>query len=529
MGIRRALLSVSDKRGIVELGRGLAEMGVELLSTGGTARALEAAGVAVRRVEEVTGWGEMLQGRVKTLHPAVHAALLARRGVEADLEELRRAGVEPIDLVAVNLYPFLRQPSPEQIDIGGPAMLRAAAKNWSSVIVLSDPSQYGPVLEALSASGDLEPERRRSLAAAAFRHVAVYDAAVAAWLEPPAEGEWPEELPFGLRRRAVLRYGENPHQRAALYVEVRPRSGAEGEGEPGARAGEAGAPRPAPSLAEAEPLQGKPLSYNNLQDAQAAWRLVRDLDPHGLPAAAAVKHATPCGVALGGSLAEAFARARDADPVSIFGGVVALNRPVDAETARELAELFLEVVVAPGYLPEALERLRAKRNLRLLALDPRGPVAAPLELRPVAGGLLVQEADLAPADPAAWRLAAGPGLPPGSPLLADLEFAWRVVRHARSNAIVVAREGRTLGIGAGQVNRIDAARQALERAGTAARGAVLASDGFFPFGDVAEAAARAGVAAIVEPGGSVRDEESIRACEAAGVSLYFTGVRHFRH
>ncbi|MDI3298669.1 MAG: bifunctional phosphoribosylaminoimidazolecarboxamide formyltransferase/inosine monophosphate cyclohydrolase [Bacillota bacterium] len=529
MRIRRALLSVSEKIGIVELGRGLVELGVRLLSTGGTARALEAAGVPVTPVEEVTGWGEMLGGRVKTLHPAVHAAILARREVASDLEELRRAGVEPVDLVAVNLYPFLEAPSLEQIDIGGPALLRAAAKNWPSVIVLSDPAQYGPVLEALRSAGDLAPGERRRLAAAAFRHVAVYDAAVAGWLEPPAAEELPAELPFGLRKRADLRYGENPHQRAALYVEARPRGATAGKAAPGGEPGDAAAARPAPSLAEAEPLQGKPLSYNNLQDAQAAWRLVREFDGSGRPAAAAIKHATPCGVALGGTPAEAFARARDADPVSIFGGVVALNRAVDAATADALAGIFLEVVVAPGFEPAALERLRRKRNLRLIALDPAGPVTAPFELRPIAGGALLQEADLAPVEPAAWRLAAGRPLPDGSPLLADLEFAWRVVRHARSNAIVVAREGRTLGIGAGQVNRIDAALQALERAGEAARGAVLASDGFFPFGDVAQAAARAGIAAIVEPGGSIRDEESIRACEEAGITLYFTGVRHFRH
>ncbi|MDI3317144.1 MAG: bifunctional phosphoribosylaminoimidazolecarboxamide formyltransferase/IMP cyclohydrolase [Bacillota bacterium] len=515
MRIRRALLSVSEKIGIVELGRGLVELGVRLLSTGGTARALEAAGVPVTPVEEVTGWGEMLAGRVKTLHPAIHAAILARREEAGDLEEIRRAGIEPIDLVAVNLYPFLEQPSLEQIDIGGPTLLRAAAKNWPSVVVLSDPAQYGPVLEALREAGDLGPGERRRLAAAAFRHVAVYDAAVAGWLEPPGpagEGELPAELPFGLRKLADLRYGENPHQRAAVYAEARPR----------------GPARPT-ALAEAVPLQGKPLSYNNLQDAQAAWRLVREFDASGRPAAAAVKHATPCGVALGETLAQAFARARDADPVSIFGGVVALNRPVDAATAADLGDLFLEVVAAPGFEPEALERLKRRRNLRLLALDPEAPVAAPLELRPIAGGALLQEADLQPVDPTTWRPVAGDPLPPGSPLLADLEFAWRVVRHARSNAIVVARDGRTLGIGAGQVNRIDAARQALERAGEAARGAVLASDGFFPFGDVAEAAAEAGIAAIVEPGGSIRDEETIRTCREAGIALYFTGVRHFRH
>ena len=494
-----ALLSVADKRGIVDFARGLLELGFRLLATGGTYRTLREAGLPVTYISEFTGFPEILEGRVKTLHPKVHAALLARPDQE---EELKALGLERIGVLAVNLYPFRETVARgasfaealEQIDIGGPAMLRAAAKNHQAVLPVCDPEDYPRVLEALKAGPS--PDFRRALARKAFAHTALYDAAIAEWLS----GEkFPEEKLLALRREAALRYGENPHQEAALYRVV----------------GERG------PLLEAQVLQGKAMSFNNYLDAEAAWNLVSEFQG---PACVAVKHQNPCGVALGETPLEAYRKAYEADPVSIFGGIVAFNRPLDGPTAEALAEVFLEVVLAPSFSPEARAVLARKKNLRLLQVPfpAQGPY---LDLRRLRGGVLLQDADTE--DPVALKVVTAKA--PEEALWPDLRFAWKVVKHVRSNAIVVAKGGQTLGIGVGQTNRLAAARHALEAAGEKARGAVLASDAFFPFDDVVRLAASYGIAAIIQPGGSVRDEDSIRAAEEAGIAMVFTGVRHFRH
>ncbi len=503
----RALLSVSDKRGLVEFARGLAELGFELVSTGGTARALEEAGLVVTPVERVTGFPEVLGGRVKTLHPRVHAGVLARADQLGELEAL---GVEPFDLVAVNLYPFEsavaggadERAALEQIDIGGPTLLRAAAKNHPRVWAVARPEDYPEVLRALAEeSPEAQRRLRERLAARAFAHTAAYDAAIAAWFAERLEGRFPERRLLVLERRASLRYGENPHQEAALYA-VR---------------GETG------PLLEARQLQGKPMSFNNYGDAEAAWNLVSAYDE---PAAVAVKHQNPCGVAVAPTLAEAFQKAHDADPVSIFGGIVALNRPVDVATAEKLAPLFLEVLLAPGYAPEALELLARKKNLRVLEV-PTFASGDYLDLRRIRGGVLVQDADVAPLDLSRAEVVTRRA--PTEAEWADLRFAWPVVRALRSNAIAVARDGQTLGAGMGQTSRIEAARHALDQAGEGARGAVLASDAFFPFDDVVRLAAERGVRAIVQPGGSKRDADSIAAADEAGIAMVFTHQRVFRH
>lgn len=536
--MERALLSVWSKEGLVELAGALDRLGVELLSTGGTAAYLREQGLPVIDLSQVTGAPEVLGGRVKSLHPAVYAGILARRapGEEADLA---RVGARPIDLVCVNLYPFderVQEGTPleealELMDIGGVSLLRAAAKAFPHVVVLSRPDQYPEFLERLEA-GALDAGYRRRLAAQAVARTAAYDGRIAAYLAgspegPPAEagppaGEteaagvsaFPEELTLRLVRVSSLRYGENPHQAAAFYREPGPERG----------------------LVAARSLQGKELSFNNLNDASAAWRLlgpVRQAFPE-MAAAVAVKHTNPCGAAVAPTLAEAFRKAYEADPVSIFGGIVALNRPVDEATARLMDPVFLEVVLAPGFTGEARQVLAHKRNLRLLDLGGLEEAPAPAELRPVWGGYLLQEPDEGPAAPDEWRQVTRAAVDPR--LMPDLLLAWQVVRGSFSNAIVVAAAGQTLGIGAGQVNRIDAARHALERARArvpggdlGSAGAVLASDGFFPFPDVVEAAAAAGICAIVQPGGSKRDGESIEAADAAGIPMLFTGRRHFRH
>lgn len=511
---RRALISVSDKRGVPEFARRLQDLGWEIVSTGGTARILREAGVAVTPVDAVTGFPEILDGRVKTLHPAVHAGILARRGPREHLAALDRLGLAPIDLVCVNLYPFedavrsgaTLDEALEQIDIGGPAMLRAAAKNHPDVIPLCSPEDYDEVAAALAAGG-LSPDHRRRLAAKAFAHTAYYDAMIAAHLEAGAgQAAWAERTALPLVRTQTLRYGENPHQEAALY---------------------AGAPGPGSGLPAARQLQGKPLSYNNLLDAAAAWEAVLEFDR---PAAVAVKHGTPCGIAVAGDARTAFQRARDADPVSIFGGIVAFNRRLDAAAAEAVADLFLEVVLAPGVDGEALAILARRKNLRVLEMDAaagrRDGRLDAWRLRSVPGGLLVQSVDDARPDPGSWQAVAGT-VP--AELVPDLAFAWAAVKHVRSNAIVVARDGVTLGIGGGQPNRVLAARIALDHAGEAARGAVVASDAFLPFADTVELCARAGVAVIVQPGGSVRDDEVIAAAQRLGIAMVFTGVRHFRH
>ncbi len=507
----RALISVSDKAGLVPFAQGLTELGWELFASGGTQAALVDAGVAVRGVEDLGGIAEVLGGRVKTLQPQIHAAILARPDRPEDVADLRRLGAEPFGLVVVNLYPFRQRPGIETIDIGGVALLRAAAKNHAHVSAVCRPADYDVVLRELRAGG-VRPETRQRLALAAFRHTATYDAAIAAWLaggQPlgDLQGDapnFPAELPLAYVRAMDLRYGENPHQRGALYRD--------------ALGG-------APGLVDAKQLQGKELSYNNLMDADAAWDLVWRFAE---PAVVAVKHAGPCGVALGTNASEAFRRAREADPVSIFGGVVAWNRPLDAETAAALGDLFLEVLIAPEVTAEAAAALKAKKNLRVLTCPaPRADRPLDYRLRRISGGVLVQDEDRVAADVAAWKVVTRRA--PTAAELRDLAFAWEVVRAVGSNAVVVASRGQTLGVGGGQPNRIDPARAALAQAGERVRGAVLASDGFFPFGDVATAAAAAGITAIVQPGGSVRDSDSIQACDGAGLAMVVTGIRHFRH
>jgi phosphoribosylaminoimidazolecarboxamide formyltransferase/IMP cyclohydrolase len=510
--IRRALLGVYDKTGIEELARGLADAGVELVSTGATARRIADAGVPVTPVEQVTGFPECLDGRVKTLHPAVHAGLLADRRRPEHVRQLEDLGIAPFDLVVVNLYPFTETVASgagpdecvEQIDIGGPAMVRASAKNHPSVAVVVDPARYGDVLAAVSAGGFTLAERR-SLAAAAFRHTATYDIAVASWmgsvLAPEEDTVFPAWVAASWERADVLRYGENPHQQAALY-----RSGR-------------------PGLAHAEQLHGKQMSYNNYVDTDAAWRAAHD---HADPCVAIIKHANPCGIAVGTDIAAAHRKAHACDPVSAFGGVIAANREVDLTMAEQVAEVFTEVVVAPAFTADALQVLTAKKNIRLLRLDEVAQAAT--ELRPVSGGLLLQSVDRIDApgdDPTTWTLATGEPLDAAG--LDDLVFAWRAVRAVKSNAILLAHDRATVGVGMGQVNRVDAARLAVSRAGERATGSVAVSDAFFPFADGLQVLLDAGVRAVVQPGGSVRDEEVVAAAAAAGVPLYLTGTRHFAH
>jgi phosphoribosylaminoimidazolecarboxamide formyltransferase/IMP cyclohydrolase len=513
--VRRALVSVFDKQGLDRLAVALGAAGAEVVSTGATAAALEGHGLRVTRVEELTGFPELLGGRVKTLHPRVHAGLLADRGDPEHLAALEAAGIAPFDLVVVNLYPFEdtiagegvdQALAVERIDVGGPAMVRAAAKNHAWVAVVCDPADY-PLVEAAVASGGTTLAERRALAAKAFARTAAYDAAVAAWMAELAEpGRFPALLALGGRLVQALRYGENPHQAAAFYAVDHPQ-GPWGFG-------------------AALQLAGKELSYNNLLDADAALGLVADHPER--PFAAIVKHTNPCGAAFGETLEEAYAAALDGDPVSAYGGVVGLSRPLDAATAARIAGVFTEVVVAPGFEPEALAALAGKPSLRLVQVDPARP-ARRLGVRSVAGGLLAQEPDSAGPgdDPAGWTLQAGD--PPAPRALADLALAWSVAGHVKSNAIVLARDGRVVGVGAGQQSRVDAVRLAIAKAGDRAAGAAAGSDAFFPFPDGVEELAAAGVVAVAQPGGSVRDAEVTAAAAAAGVAMYHTGRRHFRH
>jgi phosphoribosylaminoimidazolecarboxamide formyltransferase / IMP cyclohydrolase len=515
--IRRALVSVFDKEGLDRLAAALRGAGVEVVSTGSTAAVLEGHGLAVTRVEDVTGSPEMLDGRVKTLHPRVHAGLLADLRRPEHRAELEAAGIAPIDLVVVSLYPFeeaVADPATtedlaiERIDVGGPAMLRAAAKNHHSVAVVCDPADYGLVIDALAAGGTTLDERR-AMAARAFARTAAYDAAVAAWLsgdQAARDRELPEILPLGARRLQRLRYGENPHQRAALYAGAEP-----------------GVVRPW-GLAAAVQLAGKELSHNNLLDADAALALAAEYADR--PFAVIVKHTNPCGAAFGPTLQEAYAAALEGDPVSAFGGVVGLSRPLDGATARRIAEIFTEVVLAPGFDDEAREVLSGKRSLRLLQVDLARP-EGPLSLRSVAGGLLAQRPDQGRDDPAGWTLVCGE--PPGPDVLTDLELAWTTAKHVKSNAIVLARDGQVVGVGAGQQNRVDSARIAVTKAGERAAGAAAGSDAFFPFPDGLEVLAAAGVRAVAQPGGSVRDDEVTAAAIHAGITMLHTGRRHFRH
>jgi phosphoribosylaminoimidazolecarboxamide formyltransferase/IMP cyclohydrolase len=523
--IGRALISVSDKTGLDELGRALANAGVELVSTGGTARALRAAGLTVRDVAELTGFPEMMDGRVKTLHPAVHGALLALRDDDEHLLAMAAHGIGPIDLLVVNLYPFeatvARGASGaeciENIDVGGPAMIRAAAKNHRFVTVLTDPADYGALLSEMAALGGATslPLRRR-LAQAAYARTAAYDAEISGWMARDLGQDTPPRRVVAAELVQGLRYGENPHQRAAFYrtSEVRP------------------------GVATARQWQGKDLSYNNLNDTDAAFEAVAEFDPATAPACVIVKHANPCGVATGTSLTDAYARALACDPTSAFGGIVALNRALDGPTAEEIVQIFTEVVIAPDADMTARAVFARKPNLRLLTTgalpDPR---AGGLTLRQVAGGLLVQDRDCAMIGPADLRVVTRRA--PTEAELSDLLFAWKVAKHVKSNAIVYARAGATVGIGAGQMSRVDstriAARKAQDMAHQAglaqspAKGSVVASDAFFPFADGLMAAAEAGATAVIQPGGSVRDAEVIAAADAAGLAMVFTGQRHFRH
>lgn len=513
--IRRALISVYDKTGLEELARGLDEAGVEIVSTGSTATKIAEAGVPVVNVSDLTGFPECLDGRVKTLHPKVHAGILADTRLADHLSQLEDLEVEPFELVVVNLYPFRETVASgasegevvEQIDIGGPSMVRAAAKNHPSVAVVVSPERYGDVVAAASADG-FSFEQRRDLATEAFRHTASYDIAVASWMGSltGVDGENPPPWIAGAWERAeVLRYGENPHQHGAMYVDQNTR----------------------PGLAQAEQLHGKPMSYNNFVDGDAARRSAYDFTE---PAVAIIKHANPCGVAVGADIAEAYVKANATDPVSAFGGVIAANRPVTRAMAEKVAEVFTEVIVAPAFDDDALEILTTKANLRLLIAAPISPEPQ-ADARLISGGMLVQLADKIDAEgdnPGNWTLATGE--PADSATLADLEFAWKAIRGVKSNAILLARDGAAIGIGMGQVNRVDSARLAVERAGAdRATGSVAASDAFFPFADGLQVLLDAGVKYIVQPGGSVRDDEVVAAAQAAGATMYFTGTRHFAH
>jgi phosphoribosylaminoimidazolecarboxamide formyltransferase / IMP cyclohydrolase len=504
---RRALLSVSDKSGLPDFARSLAALGFELYSTDGTLEALRRDGIEASPVSELTGFPEILDGRVKTLHPGVHGGLLARRDKPEHLAALTEHGLKTIDLLCVNLSPFVATAtregvSPEEvienIDIGGPAMIRAAAKNHDGVLVVVRPERYADLLLALGA-GEVGPELRRELAAEAYGHTAYYDAAVAGWLR---EDLFPPELPWGGRLVQKLRYGENPHQEGAFYR----------------------LPNGIGGLGSAKQLQGGELSYNNIQDAAAAFALASEFQH---PAAAIIKHTNPCGCAISADIADAYRRAYECDPKSAYGGVVAVNRPLDAETAEQIAAIFVEVVVAPGFRPEALEVIGRKAKVRLLEVAPAHAPWGDLEFRSVPGGFLVQTPDRGRFDPEVVEVVSKRKLTEAE--WEELAFAWKVVKHVKSNAIVLARDSAAVGVGAGQMSRVEAVGLAVTRAGDRSKGSVMASDAFFPFPDGLEAAIAAGVTAIAQPGGSIRDKDAISAADKAKVAMVFTGVRHFRH
>ena len=508
--IRRALVSVYDKDRLLELGKCLADAGVEILSTGSTAKTLQDAGISVTEVSSYTGFPEIMGGRVKTLHPKIHSGILADQNNPDHLKAIADLDIEPFDLVVINLYPFLKtlisgasfEECIEQIDIGGPSMLRGAAKNHGSVAVVCQESQYDHVIESIKAGGFTDEERKR-LALEVFRTTAEYDLTIASWLGSTISFDMEDLDWLGLiwKRENALRYGENPHQKAAIYR---------------------GGP---PGIVNAIQSHGKEMSFNNYTDADAAWRASLD---HQDPCVAIIKHANPCGIAIGTDIADAYTKAHACDPVSAFGGVVAANRKVSVAMAEQLSQVFTEVIIAPEYEPGALEILMKKPSIRILTNSQNR--ISPLEIRPVSGGVLVQETDLISAegdDPKNWKQVTG------SPLsdkeMSDLLFAWRSVRAVKSNAILLAKDGAAVGIGMGQVNRVDSAKLAVDRAGNRVSGSVAASDAFFPFADGLEILTAAGVKAIVQPGGSVRDEEVIAAATKAGVAMFFTGTRHFSH
>ncbi len=512
--IKRALISVSDKTGIVDLAKELVKLGVEIISTGGTAKALEEAGIKVIGISEITGYPECLDGRVKTLHPNIHGGLLAVRDNEVHMNKLRELGIETIDIVVVNLYPFRKtiekegvelSEAIENIDIGGPSMLRAAAKNYKYVTVIVNPSDYQKVLEEINAKGNTTEATRFELAAKVFSHTASYDTLIGSYLwEKAGLPKYPETVTMTFEKVQELRYGENPHQAAAYYREMKAVSG---------------------SIATAVQLHGKELSFNNINDANAALETLKEFDE---PAAVAVKHANPCGVGVGNSLYEAYTKAYEGDPISIFGGIIALNREVDASTASEISNIFVEIVIAPSYSEEALAILKSKKNIRIMQLeDICHKSVTDIDIKKVGGGLLIQDADWQDFDMDDIKNVTD--RKPTDKEMQDMLFAWKVVKHVKSNAIVVAKDGMTLGIGPGQTNRIWSANMSLERSGEKAKGAVIASDAFFPFGDVVTVAAKTGISAIIQPGGSLRDQESIEECNKTGIAMIFTGRRHFKH
>ncbi|MDF2855698.1 MAG: purH, partial [Neobacillus sp.] len=506
MAKKRALISVSDKSGIIEFARELVQLGFEIISTGGTKSKLQEQGIPVRSVSEVTGFPEILEGRVKTLNPLIHGGLLAKHDDQQHQQQLSEHGIEPIQLVCVNLYPFQQtiakpevtvEEAIENIDIGGPTMLRASAKNHQYVSVVVDPLDYETVIEELRSEGKTTPETRRRLAAKVFRHTASYDALIAEYMTALAEEETPEKLTVTYELKQTLRYGENPHQKAAFYQKPL-----------GSKF----------SIASAEQLHGKELSYNNINDADAALQIVKEFAE---PAAVAVKHMNPCGVGTGKSSFEAFEKALAADPVSIFGGIIAFNREVDAQTAERLREIFLEIIIAPSFSQEALAILTSKKNLRLLTI-PFEAGKEEMKLTTIEGGLLAQEHDQLTLENATISIPTK--RQPSEQEWESLKLGWKVVKHVKSNAIVVAREDMTIGIGAGQMNRVGSAEIALKQAGDKAAGASLASDAFFPMDDTVEAAAKAGITAIIQPGGSIRDEDSIKKADEYGIAMVFTGV-----
>ncbi|WP_079525825.1 bifunctional phosphoribosylaminoimidazolecarboxamide formyltransferase/IMP cyclohydrolase [Halobacillus hunanensis] len=508
---KRALLSVSNKQGLAAFAKKLIELDYELVSTGGTKRAIEAEGLPVKSISEITNFPEIMDGRVKTLHPSVHGGLLAKRGSDEHMSQLDELDIQTIDLVAVNLYPFketiakegvTEADAIENIDIGGPTMLRSAAKSFEDVAVVVDPADYEQVITGLQ-EGELAFEARKKLAAKVFRHTANYDAMIAEYFAEAVEEVYPETYTVTYEKVQGLRYGENPHQTAAFYQ----------------KANYGGA-----SLAQAKQLNGKELSYNNIQDANAALDIVLEFEE---PAAVAVKHMNPCGVGTGNTLFEAYGKAYAGDPISIFGGIVALNREVDEETAAKLKQIFLEIIIAPSFSQEALDLLTQKKNLRLLEIEMKKPETPSHKLTSVNGGLLVQDTDEGSLEDVELEIATE--RQPTEQELKDLALGWQVVKHVKSNAIVVAKSDQTLGVGAGQMNRVGAAKIALEQAGEQAEGAIMASDAFFPMPDTVETAAHAGVKAIIQPGGSKRDQDSIDACNQHGIAMVFTKMRHFKH
>ncbi len=510
----RALISVSDKSGVVDLARALHERGVEIISTGGTASAIADAGIPVVAVADVTGFPEMMDGRVKTLHPAIHGGLLARLENADHRRQLDEAGITPISILVANLYPFERTVTApgstpdeivENIDIGGPAMVRAGAKNFDHVAVVTDPADYPRLLASLDASDDEQRTFRRSLAARAYAHVSTYDSLVSAWLRG-SDLRFPEEMTIGLRLASIPKYGENSHQQAAVYTRLHP-----GEAPVG--------------ILDAKQLKGDTLSFNNHLDADAAWNAAQLFDS---PTVAIVKHTVPCGLAVRDTLAEAYRAAYEGDTVSAFGGIVALNRKVDLETAQEMRKIKLDIILAPGYDDDALALLQRKKGTRILQVPNReGERARELDVRPIAGGLLVQEPDVTDESASDWNLVTE--AKPTERQVRDLEFAWRVIPLIKSNAILFVKDRAIVGLGAGQPNRLESVAIAARKAGDKANGAVMASDAFFPFPDGIEQGIAAGIAAVVQPGGSVNDQMVIDAANASGIGMYFTGIRHFRH